>query len=71
MAMALLVPCSVYCVEALGLLAEEQAIHDHTEGPDIKCGGLIKELEVKRLWSDEWVVKAGIGEIVSVCLLGR
>jgi hypothetical protein len=46
MAVALLVPGSVYRVEALWLLAKEQAVHDHTEGPDIKRRGLVKEFEV-------------------------
>ena len=70
MAMALLVPRPVDRVEALGLLAKEQAVHDHAEGPDVESGRLIEELEVERLWSDEGVVEAGIGNIAAVCLLG-
>ena len=53
------------------LFAEEQTIHNHSEGPGIKSGRLLEELEEERLRGDEGVVKAAVGEITSTIRLLR
>jgi len=55
----------------LRLFAKEQTIHNHSEGPDIKSGRLVEELEEERLRGNEGIVEAAVGEITStIRLLG-